>query len=70
MPPKIPSDPRFRKERRVKELSVEEVLRIAGGVPAAAALDDTSYAAPAESRTDPADYARLMEAELRTRSPG
>lgn len=54
----------------MKELSVEEVLRIAGGVPATAALDDASYAAPAESRTDPVDYARLMEAELRTRSPG
>lgn len=54
----------------MKELSVEEVLRIAGGVPATAALDDASYAAPAESRTDPVDYARLMEAELCPRSPG
>lgn len=52
----------------MKELSLEEVLRIAGGVPAAAALDDVSYAAPA--RADPVDYARLLEAEAGTRAPG
>ena len=32
----------------MKELSLEEVLRIAGGVPAAAALDEVTYRAPAE----------------------
>jgi len=57
------------KEDDVKELSLEEVLRIAGGVPAAAALDDVSYAAPAEAHADPVDYARLLEGELRTKAP-
>ncbi len=54
----------------MKELTLVEVLRIAGGVPATAALDDVSYAAPAESRMDPIDYARLLEAEVRTQAPG
>ena len=54
----------------MKELTLEEVLRIAGGVPAQAALDDASYAAPAESRMDPIDYARLLEAQVRTQAPG
>ncbi|HUJ00911.1 MAG TPA: hypothetical protein VLY46_11780 [Usitatibacter sp.] len=49
----------------MKELSLEEVLRIAGGVPATAALDDVSYAVPAESRAHAVDYARLLEAEAR-----
>ena len=53
----------------MKELSLEEVLRIAGGVPAAAALDDVSYAVPAEAHADPVDYARLLEAEMRTQVP-
>lgn len=57
------------KEDDVKELSLEEVLRIAGGVPAAAALDDVSYAVPAEAHADPVDYARLLEAEMRTQVP-
>ena len=54
----------------MKELDPEEVLRIAGGVPAKAALDDVSYAAPAGSRTDAIDYARLLEAEVRMQAPG
>ena len=54
----------------MKELSLEEVLRIAGGVPAAAALDDVSYAAPAEARSEPVDYARLLEMDARARAPG
>ncbi len=53
----------------MKELSLEEVLRIAGGVPAAAALDDVSYAAPADTRADPVDYARLLETEIRSQGP-
>jgi len=32
----------------MKELSLEEVLRIAGGVPLSAALDELTYRAPAE----------------------
>lgn len=54
----------------MKELSLEEVLRIAGGVPAAAALDDVSYASPNETGTDAVDYARLLEAQMRTQAPG
>jgi hypothetical protein len=36
----------------VKELSLEEVLRIAGGVPLSAALDELTYRAPAEEPAD------------------
>jgi hypothetical protein len=39
--------PRF-EEDDVKELSPEEVLRIAGGVPLSAALDELTYRAPEE----------------------
>lgn len=46
----------------VKELSVEEVLRIAGGLPLPAALDELTYRAPAESSNDPVDYAHLLGA--------
>ena len=53
----------------MKELTQEEVRGIAGGVPAKAALDDVSYATP-ESRMDPIDYARLLEAQVRTQAPG
>ncbi|HSN20650.1 MAG TPA: hypothetical protein VLS49_08230 [Usitatibacter sp.] len=49
----------------MKELSLEEVLRIAGGVPAAAALDEVTYRAPAEAAAAPVDYAHLAEGEPR-----
>ena len=48
----------------VKELSLEEVLRIAGGVPVSAVLDELSYRAPQESAGEPVDYAHLLEAGL------
>jgi len=35
-------------EDEVKELNLEEVLRIAGGVPVSAALDELTYRAPEE----------------------
>lgn len=44
----------------MKELSLEEVLRIAGGVPLSAALDEVTYRAPQEAASDPADVARLL----------
>ena len=44
----------------MKELSLEEVLRIAGGVPLSAALDEVTYRAPQESGCDPIDRARLL----------
>lgn len=48
------------KGNAVKELSCEEVLRIAGGLPAPAALDEVTYRVPADPAEDPVDYARLM----------
>jgi hypothetical protein len=47
----------------MKELSVEEVLRIAGGVPGTAALDEVTYRTGAEQRPDPVDYAHLVAAD-------
>jgi hypothetical protein len=52
----------------VKELTLEEVLRIAGGVPPAAALDEITYRAPAEA-PPPVDYARLPGKDLRGSEP-
>lgn len=43
----------------MKELTLEEVLRIAGGVPLAAALDEITYRAPRED-DDAVDHARLL----------
>jgi hypothetical protein len=57
------------KEDVVKELSLEEVLRIAGGVPLSAALDELTYRAPEEAAGDPADYARLLGVNLRESEP-
>ena len=44
----------------MKELSFEEVLRIAGGLPVSAALDELTYRAPSESKADPIDYAHVL----------
>ncbi|HYC36742.1 MAG TPA: hypothetical protein VEC19_09990 [Usitatibacter sp.] len=44
----------------VKELSLEEVLRIAGGLPLSAALDEITYHAQLESACGPVDRARLL----------
>lgn len=57
------------KEDVVKELSLEEVLRIAGGVPLSAALDELTYRAPQESDADPVDYAHLLVGGLRAPQP-
>jgi len=48
------------KEAAVKELNLEEVLRIAGGVPVSAALDEITYRSPQEQPSDPVDYAHLL----------
>ena len=53
----------------MKELSVEEVLRIAGGVPVSAALDELTYRASQEAAGGPIDYARLLGATLRPSEP-
>jgi hypothetical protein len=47
----------------MKELTLQEVLRIAGGVPNAAALDELSYRAPQES-PHPVDYSHLPGKEV------
>ena len=53
----------------MKELSIEEVLRIAGGVPVTAALDEVTYRAPREPAGEPLDYARLLNASLHPSEP-
>ena len=53
----------------MKELSLEEVLRIAGGLPVQAALDEVTYRAPAESSNDPIDYAHLLGASRHPSEP-
>jgi hypothetical protein len=56
-------------EDDVKELNFEEVLRVAGGVPVSAALDELTYRAPEEPGSDPLDYARLLGSALRESEP-
>ena len=46
----------------MKELSLEEVLRIAGGVPLSAALDELTYRAPAEEPAANVEAARFAAA--------
>jgi hypothetical protein len=52
----------WHEEDGVKELSFEEVLRIPGGQPVAAALDELTYRSPAQSAADPIDYAHSLGA--------
>jgi hypothetical protein len=49
-------------EDDMKELSLEEVLRIAGGVPLSAALDELTYRAPAEEPAANVEAARFPAA--------
>jgi hypothetical protein len=44
----------------MKELTPEEVLRIAGGVPTSAALDELTYGTPGEAAPDAVESTRLM----------
>ncbi len=50
----------------MKELNLEEVLRIAGGLPVAAALDEITYRVPDEGTREPVDYARIPGCAPRT----
>jgi hypothetical protein len=59
----------LQQEVDVKELSLEEVLRIAGGLPLPAALDEVTYRTPEEAVNDPVDYAHLLGAPLRVAEP-
>lgn len=53
----------------MKELSLEEVLRIAGGVPVTAALDEITYGALQAAAIDPVDYAHLVGRDLHPSEP-
>ena len=53
----------------MKELSLDEVLRIAGGVPVTAALDESTYRAPTEPTADLLDATRLLGTALRDFEP-
>jgi hypothetical protein len=53
----------------VKELSLEEVLRIAGGVPVTAALDELTYRAPQPAASEAVDAARLLPPGVRDTEP-
>jgi hypothetical protein len=53
----------------MKELSIEEVLRIAGGLPIAAALDELTYRTPEASGREPVDYAHLLGPNLAASEP-
>ena len=53
----------------MKELSLEEVLRIAGGVPVTAALDELTYRAPQPTATEAVDPARLFPAGVHDPEP-
>jgi len=56
-------------EDPVKELNLEEVLRIAGGVPVSAALDELTYRAPQETGSEPIDRARILGTGVRESGP-
>jgi hypothetical protein len=53
----------------VKEMSLEEVLRIAGGVPVTAALDELTYRAPQEPECDAGERAKRLGTFLRESEP-
>ena len=53
----------------MKELSIEEVLRIAGGLPVPAALDELTYRVPEASAGDPVDYAHDLAGSLAPSDP-
>ena len=56
-------------EDEVKEMSLEEVLRIAGGVPVTAALDEITYRTPQEPQRDAEERARRLGTFLRESEP-
>jgi hypothetical protein len=59
-PRRAPADD---KESPVKELTHDEVLAIAGGLPPGVALDEIFYRAPAEPVQDPMACAELAAEE-------
>jgi hypothetical protein len=55
--------PASEKERPVKELTPDEILAIAGGLPPGASLDEIFYRAPAEPVRDPMACAEVVAEE-------
>ena len=53
----------------MKELSIEEVLRIAGGVPLTAVLDELTYRVPEEQPAAIGEAARFPAAVPRPSEP-
>lgn len=53
----------------MKELDLNEILAIAGGLPPVAVLDDAFYRAPAEPLRDPLEFAALGCEEAAVRTP-
>jgi len=53
----------------MKELTLEEVLKIAGGVPLPAVLDELTYRAPQEEGRDLLDRERLLGNDSRPSEP-
>ena len=53
----------------MKELTLEELLKIAGGVPLPAALDELTYRAPQEDGRDPLDREHLLGNGCRPSEP-
>lgn len=47
----------------MKELDPNEILAIAGGLPAVAVLDEAFYRTPAEPLSDPLEFAALRPEE-------
>jgi hypothetical protein len=56
-------------EDEMKELSLEEMLRIAGGVPLSAALDELTYRAPEEQSSAASDAAHFHATVLNPSEP-
>jgi hypothetical protein len=65
-PPQATADD---KESPVKELTQDEILAIAGGLPPGVALDEIFYRAPAEPVQDPMAFAELAAEEAPRASP-
>lgn len=53
----------------MKELTLEEVLRIAGGVPTLSALDELAYRVPEATPRDLLEEGRLSQSPLRAPKP-
>ncbi len=69
LPPGPSAPPGPAKEMTVKELTRDEVLAIAGGLPPGASLDEILYRTPAEPIRDPMVFAALAADEGHAPAP-